>query len=171
MGGAEPTAVLAVQQPNVVSEARRLTAGGASVVKEVRGNGRRRVALDLRMAHAMVVGLLCLSLRRRQRMRAVGLFIMFKMFRMSGGLAILNNMNILNTIEGARTRSIAVDLCKSLQPAVHDEASHRRGETCQSPRGLPLPAVPDRRIHPASASRRSAWDRRSLSRNHDQPGR
>jgi hypothetical protein len=136
MGGAEPTAVLAVQQADAVAEPRRLSARGTPVVKEVRVNGRRRVALDLRMAHAMVVGLLCLSLRHRQRMRAVGLFIMFKMFRMSGGLAILNNMNILNSIEGARTRSIAVDLCKSLQPAVHDEASH------MARRDLPVAAWP-----------------------------
>jgi hypothetical protein len=170
MDGAEPSPGLAAQQPNVVSEARRLTAGGASVVKEVRGNGRRRVALDLRRAHAMVVGPRCLSLRRRQRMRAVGLFTMFRMFKMSGRLAILNILNIANSLPGAVTRSIAVDLCKSLQPAVHGEVSHRRGEICQSPRGLPLPAVPGRRIHPASASRRNAWDRRSLSRNHAQPG-
>jgi hypothetical protein len=72
------------------------------------------------------------------------------MFNLLGTAAILNVLNKLNTVLGARKRSVAVDLRKPLQPAVHGEISDRRGEISQSPRGLLIPVRLACRIHPAA---------------------
>jgi hypothetical protein len=173
MGGAEPSPFLAVEQAHLVSEARRLTAGGTPVVEEARGGGRGCYRTDLCRALAMVVGLRCLSLRRRRRRRTrwlCNLDKMCKLAKLLGKAAVLSILSKLHTVLGARGRSAAVEFCKPLQPAVHGEFSHRRGEISQSPRGLLVPVRLACRIHPASASTRSALDRRTLSRAHAQPG-
>ena len=170
MGGAEPSPFLAVQQAHLVSEARRLTAGGTPVVEEARGGGRGCCRL---ISAGRTLRLLACAVSVGGGGDAGvpgGCSICSICCNLLGMAAILNILNKLNTVLGARKRSVAVELRKPLQPAVHGEISHRRGEISQSPRGLLVPVRLACRIHPAATSTRSALDRRTLSRNHDQPG-
>jgi hypothetical protein len=116
MGGAEPSPFLAVQQAHLVSEARRLTAGGTPVVEEARGGGRGCYRTDLRRALAMVVGLRCLSLRRRRCRRTrwlCNLDKMCKLAKLLGKAAVLSipNCTLSWVRAGAPPPSSSASLC------------------------------------------------------------